>query len=413
MRTLWNALSACGLVTVVACSHGTRPQAFTPAISPSGATITMRVRPDGAERRGELFASDSVGLIVMGDRLLRVRWDQLARVKVRGMGSYRFEAGSAVPRATRERLALVSRFPHGLSGDRLNTVLAALKQATLATLESGGIPAMPTESRRSSLDSLTDATALASTRYADRGLAIADGYRRIGTDFPGMGEHWLNTRTLLSERIDAAHPTMLVYARMLGVPTLVGVGFVLTTTGDSAPPLAPPGWPTAWHEHSGLLGDESAGVALVQAAADAARAPATRVWVLHVWNALENPAGRYVPDNWALPFARAGLVPPAGVEADAGRAFSLAVGGDAFLAAMLADAGFTQEPAARQAVDSLVAAALADAKQIVRRAELSGSREVSESDVAGLRATWRTLGQGLVAALGPEVARYMRPAGHH
>jgi len=225
-----------------------------------------------------------------------------------------------------------------------------------------------------------------------------------------MGEHWLHPGALLAGSLDPARPTLLTYASIDGRPTLLGLAFVVTTRGDAAADV--PGWPDAWHEHSGLLADESgAGAGRAQSrghdrAREAGNGPATRVWVLHAWVALENPDGRYAADNWALPFVRAGLAAPAGVDADASRACSLVVGGDAYLRGVLTDAGLLEGGRAA-AVDVALAGARTDVSAIVTRARARGA--VLPADVAGLRAAWQTLGAALKAGLGPEVAPFLAP----
>ena len=97
---------------------------------------------------------------------------------------------------------------------------------------------------RATLDSLADETARRISRYADRRVAIAAGYRRIGTDFPSMGEHWLHTGALLAQRVDPDRPTILTYAVIDGRPTLLGAGYVITTRGHA--PATAPGWPDYW-----------------------------------------------------------------------------------------------------------------------------------------------------------------------
>jgi len=244
-----------------------------------------------------------------------------------------------------------------------------------------------------SFDSIAARAAIESARFADRRVAVADGYRRVGTDFPGMGEHWLNPDVMMRGAIDAARPTLLIYATMNGKPTLLGVGFVAVTRGDSEP-TSLPGWPTAWHEHSGLLSDESG------AGRHDTPHGGTHVWVSHVWTELENPDGRYAPDNWALPFARAGLRAPAVVDADAGRALSLAVGGDEYLRAVLADGGLrTTDNADR--IDRLIVLARRAVDSVVASARAAG--EIRGSDVALLRERWRSLHARLGAELGPAV----------
>jgi hypothetical protein len=62
---------------------------------------------------------------------------------------------------------------------------------------------------------------------------------------------------------------------------------------------------------------------------DAAHGPThgLRLAVLHAWIWLDNPAGTFVTDNWALPFARLGLRAPAHIPAGAPRALTFLSGG--------------------------------------------------------------------------------------
>lgn len=263
-------------------------------------------------------------------------------------------------------------------------------------------PAPAAHVERGALDSVAAEAARRTARYADRRVAVADGYRRLGADFPGMGEHWLHPGALLSGGVDPARPTLLMYAADAeGRPTLLGVGFVVTTRRASSAAHVP-GWPEAWHEHSGLLADESG------AGRGRARPSegGTRVWVLHAWTALANPGGPYAPDNWALPFARVGLAAPAGVDADVGRAFSLAVGGDGYLRGVLTDAGLTGAAQAAP-VDSVVARARARVAVLAARARAAGT--VRPAEVAALRAEWQALAAALRVVLGPAVGPYLEP----
>jgi hypothetical protein len=232
-------------------------------------------------------------------------------------------------------------------------------------------------------------------------VASAAGYRRIGPDFPGMGEHWLHPRVLLSGRVDANEPTILIYATIAGRSRLLGAGYVVTTRG-SARADGVPGWPEAWHEHSGLLSDES-GVS-----PGASEPSATHVWVLHVWTALANPGGRYAPDNWALPFARAGLASPDRADADAARAVALATTGDEYLRALLTDAGL-RDTLNTARVDAANAAARANASAVVARARASAGSAATSDDIGALRAEWSSLALTLRGTVGPTVERYLAP----
>lgn len=249
---------------------------------------------------------------------------------------------------------------------------------------------------RTTLDSLVDAAARLTARYADRRAAVADGYRRLGVDFPFMGEHWLNPTVHLRGVIDPARPTLLMYATIGGQPTLLGVGFVTTTVGGAAAPV--PGWPDQWHEHSGLFGDES-GV-------DPGRAPehGTRIWVLHAWTRLENPEGRYAPDNWVLPFFRLQMPPAPDASAEAARALALATGGSTYLRGVLVDAGLVPDSLAAT-VDSVITSARAHALNVADDARAAGAFRGVHTD--RLRETWLTLGVSLRAILGDRVDAFL------
>ncbi len=258
------------------------------------------------------------------------------------------------------------------------------------------------------LDSLAMETTRLTMRYSDRREAMSDGYRRIGTDFPGMGEHWLHSSALMAGHVDASRPTLLSYANLSGRATLIGVGFVMTTRGDSAASNVP-GWPDHWHEHSGLLGDES-GAAVGTPHGGERKANATRVWVLHVWTALANPAGPYASDNWTLPFARVGVAAPTSVDSEIGRAFSLAVGGRRYLEAVLMDSRLLHDRNAVGVRAALDAASIA-AEQIRTRVQETGV--VSNADARELRDVWRMLADQLRVLCGPTVNVLLAPPHAH
>ena len=249
------------------------------------------------------------------------------------------------------------------------------------------------------IDSLAAAAATGTTRYADRRAAAADGYHRIGPDFPGMGEHWLNTAVLLSGKLDASRPTILIYAPIANEVKLLGVGFVTTTRGDeTAHGVA--GWPDAWHEHSGLLTDES-GVA-----PSASVQGGTHVWVLHAWTTLANPGGKFTPDNWALPFLRAGLDVPAHADADVGRALAMVHGGDVYLRDVLTDAGL-RTPARSMAIDSMLAIARERVVSVVSARQ--SPKLLTTDELSALRAEWHSLAASLRTLLGTGVDQYLAP----
>jgi hypothetical protein len=163
---------------------------------------------------------------------------------------------------------------------------------------------------------------VATARYRDRSIAIADGYHRVGPELPAMGEHWLNIAFILADTLDAAHPPVLIYVSSPKGPVLAGLAYTrLLGRGDRYPDF--PRGLHAWHDHSGFVEDEALPMTHVghSASADDAR---TRLGILHLWTEVANPAGEWTADNWALPFVRAGLR-RSGESEMAARAVALAV----------------------------------------------------------------------------------------
>jgi len=119
------------LIVATACTWGTRPSSFLPALGPAGAMVTVRVRGE-RDYRGELFACDSTGVTIRAGRLVHIAWPRLEAMDVAqlaGMGD--ILPGETVTAEKRGRLALVSRFPQGLHGELLARALAALHQEAL------------------------------------------------------------------------------------------------------------------------------------------------------------------------------------------------------------------------------------------------------------------------------------------
>jgi hypothetical protein len=176
----------------------------------------------------------------------------------------------------------------------------------------------------------------ASERYRDRAVAVADGYRPIGPDFPSMGEHWLSVPLVVRGEIDPAHPQILEYVTVDGLPVLAGVAYTQLTRGgplDTSLPVPA----SAWHYHQGSVDEESFILSHARGAAEPGPGTGPRVAVLHVWLGVENPAGLFASDNWALPWYRLGLPPPPRAERPSASdlAAALAAGGDAYFLTLL------------------------------------------------------------------------------
>ena len=187
------------------------------------------------------------------------------------------------------------------------------------------------------VDAFVAAVRQATARYRDQSAAVADGYRKIGPDFPGMGEHWISVPLLLDGSVDPQRPPILEYARLNGELTLVGAAFAVLLSAHEQPP-AVDGLPvdaSAWHYHGGTVSEESFVAGHAHGAEVNHHKP--RVAVLHVWTGLDNPAGPFATDNWALPFARLGLpAPVVAPSAEVAHGLALAAGGEPYYLRVIA-----------------------------------------------------------------------------
>jgi hypothetical protein len=171
------------------------------------------------------------------------------------------------------------------------------------------------------------------TRFADPSAAIRAGFRRLGPEFPGMGQHWVHPGRIVSGRIDASSPPVLTYARRNdGKLALLGLAWAVPIASGQAPPAEPFG-SDAWHDHTGAVDEEILLLGHVPDEPDAEYR--FRLSMVHVWNGLENPDGILAQNNWALPFWRNGLAVPNRVSRSAARALSLARDGREFYRALL------------------------------------------------------------------------------
>jgi hypothetical protein len=222
------------------------------------------------------------------------------------------------------------------------------------------------QERSDTVAAFLDAVRAATGKYRDRSVAIAAGYRKVGPDFPGMGEHWVQPGRLASGRFDPAEPPILTYVLIDGAPVLTGAAF--------AQPLGPheavPEFPSrdAWHDHTGSVDEESLLIAPAgHAAAHVRSSPGPRLAMLHAWVWTENPDGVFAQDNWALPYARLGLTPPAAPSVAAARALSFAAGGDSYFLALV-DAAAAPSPEEREPVERAVRALAHDVSALITSA---------------------------------------------
>ena len=382
-------------LTLAACTLGSRPATFGPAQSPRG--IEARITPwalhyTAATIAGELLSVTDSGLVLLSAdrRLLHAHWPALQSARFRQLG-VRLDNGNAPDHRARERLRLVSRYPQGLSAELASRLLASLGRERVEVLR--GRKTAPASSAATPGEAVSDSLFIASARagsvrYRDLDSAIADGFRLVGGDFPGMGEHWVHAGRLMTGMVDPSRPAILSYATIDGRPALVGVAYALPLGAGDPLPSTPR---NAWHAHSGSVDEASF---LPRHAGHSAENPGARIAVLHAWVWLDNPDGPFATDNPALPFARAGLAPKS-ASAPALRALALAYGGVPFYAAAVDRASEPGDTSGRSVMRLLEAAAAR-----ARAAVATRTADLPDTELATI---WGDLWEE-IAALEPRAA---------
>ena len=120
------------ILAALGCQVGTRLKKFAPAQGPAGVATEIRLVEQRTRVTGELLAVGDSALFVLrdGQRVVAVSYAAIERVEFRQIGMWT-AAGQPPDSALAERLALVSRFPQGMSADLLARVLAAHAQPEL------------------------------------------------------------------------------------------------------------------------------------------------------------------------------------------------------------------------------------------------------------------------------------------
>lgn len=239
----------------------------------------------------------------------------------------------------------------------------------------------------------------ATDRYKDHGVAVLAGYRLVGTDFPAMGEHWINIGQVFDGIVDPRKPEVLNYIVVGGQRVLVGVAYANPLLAGEQP-LSWPAGAEAWHDHTQSIADET-----LRPHHHGPSGPADipRLSMLHVWTTAQNPDGVFAPDNWALSFTRLGLATPAETPGPAARALALASGGTRFFGDVINAA--TDSSRAQR-----VSEALAEAERAVRHvvSRKANRRELGASELDELAAVWQTLWRTIDAAFPPDVGAHLR-----
>ena len=271
----------------------------------------------------------------------------------------------------------------------------------LAAWVGSALPAVAGAQRRSepAVQRFVAEARAATQRYQRQEAAMADGYKRVGVEFPAMGEHWVSLPRVMEDTLLASRPSVLIYTTVRGRPQLAGVGY----TALLDPGEQPPGWAPAkgyWHEHNGSVAEESLpalhGHAEHAGGGSDGAVPPIRLAILHAWVWTENPAGVFETDNWALPPLRVGA--PAGARRSRETVRGMALASD--------DEGYyVQTLTARLA---LTAAEQARAARFVEAHRSRAKRALGAADAGKeLGETWKALWRELAQAL-PKRAAALR-----
>lgn len=380
-----------GLVSVVAaCTmrHGQRAERFEVAQTPRG--LVADVRLGTLRLKGELVtANDSVLVIDTGTELVRLRIGDVRRLRLeqRGRAIEEYLVQDLHDGRGRERLRYRSRFPHGMSAHVESRLLEARQQERVRDV-------VPTGNGSASAEEFVRRSRAAGNRYADRRRAIEDGYRRLGPDFPFMGEHWVQPGLVVSGVVDADRPPVLTYVRCGDTILLTGVAFSMPLRDHEPTPTVPVAG--VWHDHTGALDEE--GFAL-HSAASGAMPHGSRLAMLHVWTALPNPDGIFAQDNPAVAFARHGVAMP-GASRVASRAATLGAGGHLYYARMIRrsrSSGAAPSPL----IDSVLARAGAE---VDRWLVEQGRGRKKAKDLRRLEQLWTKVWEDVSAHAPPESA---------
>lgn len=229
-------------------------------------------------------------------------------------------------------------------------------------------------------------------RFHDRSAAIAAGYRRLGPSFPGMGEHWIHPGVIVRGGVEPGTPAVLCYADVDGRARLLGAAYAFALGKDAPlPPL--PGGADNWHVHQDAVDEET--LLLVHPRVNASAG--TRLVMTHVWTELENPAGVFAQNNWALPFLQQGHTPTVTPTRDAAQALSLLTVGTEYYERLFAAVAVPID-----AERAVIAAALAVTRDRVSAWKAAdAAQSVGTAEMAALEEVWRSLWQELEAGLAP------------
>ena len=260
----------------------------------------------------------------------------------------------------------------------------------------GSAVALPcdTDTRVRSTAAFIECARAATDKYHDQAAAILDGYRRIGRDFPAMGEHWIRVGLVFDGQFDASRPEILSYVRVNGTPQLLGVAYAVPLLRGEQPPDGP-GGPDACHDHSRTVEDETL---LPLHHMHGTAQGGARLAMMHAWIWSPNPDGMFAADNWAIPYIRLGLTPPPAANPSVAKALSFATGGRDYFELAI-DVAARSTVIEKQRVKVAMDRAQAETESIVRDSPRDALGTVHS---ARLAAVWTAMWSAVDDALGAE-----------
>ncbi len=146
-RHIVRCIALLAVVTLSACRFGPSPKDIDWVNSPDGARIALRVVGEPQDRVGELLAvnDESVmlrsyevveGVELRRPKITRVLWSRVYAIDVDKLdSSYDVMRGQRVTNGARRNLALISRFPQGISPEILAKLLTATKQTAVEEIK--------------------------------------------------------------------------------------------------------------------------------------------------------------------------------------------------------------------------------------------------------------------------------------
>ena len=176
------------------------------------------------------------------------------------------------------------------------------------------------------LEELTDVL----SRFQDSGVAISEGYVHYdGYDTFSMGEHWYNKEVYESGTCKGSKPSHLQYLVVNGKRTLIGTGYIcipqtyareknrifddsiIWHTHGPAWCLLPNGSTEDYRDLEDSLPNKLTTLDWQSICMQEGGTPASQnVKMLHTWNWIPAPNGRFAHQNLAIPFIRVGLPVP-------------------------------------------------------------------------------------------------------